>query len=147
MPLKYTICLGSLFNTDLCLISLKLRLFQEEKHAEKLIWTWSSLLFMLFQWNILWHFVYQNHEIGLYSCVAAVPGKKHSNGQRKKSKWNTDPMKELANPIRRSGNKMVLQSYAVLDQENWNFIPLVDGVTECILCGRDVTVGKTALHL
>lgn len=35
-------------------------------------------------------------------------------------------MKDLANPTRRSGNKMVLQSCAVLDQENWTFIPPVD---------------------
>lgn len=77
---------------------------------------------MLFQWNIVPSFVYQNHEIGLYGCVAAVPGKKHSIGQRKKSNYNTDPMKDLANCKRRYGNKMVLQSYAPLNQENWNFI-------------------------
>lgn len=70
--------------------------------------------------------MYPNHELGLYSCIAAVPGKKHNTGQRKMSKWNADPMKDLANPTRRSGNKMVLQSYAVLDQENWSFILSVD---------------------
>lgn len=70
--------------------------------------------------------MYLNHEIGLYICIATVPGKKHSIGQRKVSKWNTDPMKDLANPTTRSGNKMVLQSYTVLDQENWNFILSVD---------------------
>lgn len=95
MPLKYTICLGSLFNPDLCpqrdllqliFIMLKLRLPQEDKHVEKLICTQSSLLFMLFQRNILPHFMYPNHEIGLYSCIAAVPGKKHNTGQRKMSK-------------------------------------------------------------
>lgn len=54
---------------------------------------------------------------------------------------NTD----LANPTRRSRHKMVLQSYTVLDQENWNFIPLVNKLLSADCVERHVTLGKTTL--
>lgn len=59
-------------------------------------------------------------------CVAAVLERRQTGLGREKSSCTTELMIDAVSPKRIPGNKMVLQSYTMLDQENWNFIPPTD---------------------
>lgn len=75
------------------------------------------------------------------ACIGAVLERRQAWAE-KEVKLQTDLMRASANPTGESGNKVALQSYAVLDQESWHFIPPIAELLNAG-CPRQLSATKT----